>query len=62
MTAEIDETLSTSTYSLVCNDCQFETTTDGSFLDALDVADAHQAEYGKTATEHFVNIELDRQQ
>lgn len=57
MTSETDDRTATTTYELTCNDCPFETTVDGSVLDALDVADSHQEEYGETATEHFVEFE-----
>lgn len=59
MTAETGEPTATNTYELSCTDCTFETTAEGSFFAALDVADAHQEEHGDAPTEHFVNVELD---
>jgi hypothetical protein len=58
MTTEADESQPIQTYELACNDCQFETTVDGTVLDALDVADSHQTENGDTPTDHFVDFEL----
>jgi hypothetical protein len=46
------------TYELVCTDCEFTTTVDGSIYDALDTAEAHQDEYGTLSMDHFVNVEL----
>lgn len=50
-----------STYRLNCNDCSFETAVEGDCYDALDVADAHQEEYGGPIANHFVNFSLDTQ-
>lgn len=59
MTAETNDISTSKTFELTCTDCTFETTVDGSFYDALDVADAHQEEHGVAPTDHFVNFQLD---
>lgn len=54
--AESDETTTGPVFELVCTDCTFERTVEGTFYDALDVADEHQEENGTVSTEHFVNF------
>lgn len=51
-----DGTGDTRTFRLRCTDCSFETTVEGDSRDALDVADAHQAEHGEPLADHFVNF------
>lgn len=58
MTSETDEATIASTYTLECTDCAFETTVEGDYRDALDVADTHQQERGDAPTDHFVNLRL----
>lgn len=43
-------------FELTCTDCTYETTVEGTFLDALDVANAHEDEHGRTHTDHFVDV------
>lgn len=56
MTSTTDEPTTAHTYELTCTDCAFETSVEGSFLEALDVADAHQEKHGDPLTKHFVNL------
>lgn len=55
-----EETPPANTYKLHCNDCSFESTVEGDCHDELEVADAHQEEYGETLTDHFVNFRMER--
>lgn len=57
MTTEVEKTASKPVYELACTDCSFESTVEGEFLDALDVADEHQEQYAGSSMEHFVNVE-----
>lgn len=57
MTSEASDSKAAVAYGLECNDCSFETTVQGDFLEALDVADDHQEEYDGQPIDHFVNIE-----
>lgn len=59
MTSDTTEGASTVQYDLVCVDCTYETTVEGNFLDALEVADGHQEETDEPEEDHFVNIEHD---
>lgn len=58
MTSEEDDRASAPSYELVCTDCPFETTVEGPFLGALDVAEDHQEDNGRQPSDHFVNVEL----
>lgn len=55
-TSETDDTSATRTFRLTCTDCSFETAVDGNSRDALEEAEAHQAEYGGPLVDHFVNF------
>lgn len=57
MMSEENDQMSAFSYKLVCTYCSFETTVEGSFLDALDIADNHQEERGAQPSDHFVNVE-----
>lgn len=57
MTSETTDQMSAFAYELECTDCSFVTTVDGSFLDALAVADDHQETHGGQPSDHFVNVE-----
>lgn len=56
MPSTSDETTAANTYRLNCTDCSFETTIRGDSDNVVDVAEAHQEEYGATITDHFVNF------
>lgn len=56
MSSRTESTAGSPTYELSCNDCAFETTVTGSVIEALDVADEHQEEHGRTPYDHFVNF------
>lgn len=43
-------------FELTCTDCTFETTIEGTFLDALDAADSHEAAHERGHLTHFVDI------
>lgn len=58
MTSEADDSAVSRTYELVCTDCEFGATVDGTVHDALDVADAHQDEHGNRLEDHFVTFKL----
>lgn len=58
MSSETGDATSTLVYDLTCTDCGYETTVEGSAHDALDVAEAHQEEYGDAYTDHVVDLEL----
>lgn len=58
MASEADGSTTAKTYELLCTDCSFEATVQGSFHEALDVAEAHQDDYGKAPADHFVNFQL----
>lgn len=60
MSQESDTATSFPTYDLTCTDCSYEATVVGTVYEALDVADAHQAEHGDPAADHFVNLERQR--
>lgn len=61
---EVTDTSTTPTFHLQCTDCSFELSIEVGSLDALEIADSHQAEYGDTAAtghrDHFVTITTDR--
>jgi hypothetical protein len=57
MTDDTDETTQNVQYDLACVDCAYERSVEGTFLDALDVADDHQEDAGEPPGDHFVNIE-----
>lgn len=46
------------TYELSCTDCQFETTVEGTPIEALDVANEHEQSYTTDEPDHFVNFRL----
>lgn len=56
MTSTVDDT-ATQVFELICTDCAFKATVEGSLFEALSVADSHQEEYGVAAAGHFVNFE-----
>lgn len=58
MASETDDSAPRRTYELVCTDCEFEATVDGTVHDALDVADSHQQERGTRIEDHFVTFKL----
>lgn len=61
MTFEASESVTSNHYALTCTDCSFETTIEGTVMDAFDVADIHQKRHGHVQPDHFVNILLDGQ-
>lgn len=61
--SEASDASTTPTFHLQCTDCSFELSIEVGSLDALEIADSHQAEYADTAAghrEHFVTITNDK--
>lgn len=59
----VEETRRYPCFHLECTDCSFQMTIDVGSRDALEIADQHQEEYGRTEPghrEHFVSITNDR--
>lgn len=58
-----EDTSTDAEFHLQCTDCSFEMTIEVGSMDALEIADSHQAEYGDSAAghrDHFVAITSDR--
>lgn len=57
-----EETTTDPTFHLQCTDCSFRMTIEVGSIDALEIADRHQAEYGASDAghlDHFVAITND---
>lgn len=56
------DSTSDATFHLECTDCSFGMTVEVGSIDALEIADEHQAEYGDAADhlDHFVAITSDK--
>lgn len=58
-----EDTTTDTTFHLQCTDCSFRMTIEVGSMDALEIADSHQAEYGDSTAghrDHFVAITSDQ--
>lgn len=58
-----EETNTAATFHLQCTDCSYERSIEVGSMDALEIADRHQEEFGDTSRDHldhFVTITNDR--
>lgn len=58
MPTEAEDPSSANTYKLTCNECEFETTVEGSIYEVLTVAEEHREKQSEPFAEHTVDFRL----